>query len=65
MEIQNGGIDMTKIIRVDGCHLCPFYERYEGRVNVYHTCRHSQKTVKNDFTILFRFCELQDEEDLK
>ena len=36
-----------------------------GREHVYHTCRHSQKTVKNDFTILFRFCELENLEDLK
>ena len=56
---------MVKIIRVDGCHLCPFYERYVGRSSVYHTCRHSQKTVKYDFTILFRFCELENLEDLK
>ena len=48
-----------------GATSVPFYERYEGRENVYHTCRHSQKTVKNDFTILFRFCELENLEDLK
>lgn len=54
-----------KIIRVTDCQECPFYELYQGRANVYHTCRHSQKTVKNDFTILFRFCELENLEDLK
>ena len=43
-----------------GVGIVPFYERYEGRANVYHTCRHSCKTVKNDFMILFRFCELED-----
>ena len=48
-----------------GATFAPFYERYEGRASVYHTCRHSQKTVKNDFTILFRFCELENLEDLK
>ena len=53
-----------KVIRVTDCGDCPFYERYEGRSNVYHTCRHSQKTVKNDFTILFRFCELEEMEEL-
>ena len=56
---------MTRIIRVDGCHLCPFYERYEGRTNVYHTCRHSCKTVKKDFEILWKFCELEDLEELE
>ena len=54
---------MTRMIRVEGCHLCPFYERYDGRASVYHTCRHSQKTVKNDFMILFRFCELEEVEE--
>ena len=54
-----------KIIRVTDCQDCPFYERFTGREHVYHTCRHSQKTVKNDFTILFRFCELENLEDLK
>ena len=47
-----------------GATCVPFYERYEGRVSVYHTCRHSCKTVKNDFTILFRFCELEEMEEL-
>ena len=28
-----------------GATCVPFYERYEGRENVYHTCRHSCKTV--------------------
>ena len=51
---------MTKIIRVDGCHNCPFYERFTGRENVYHTCRENNRTVKGDFMILFRFCELED-----
>ena len=54
---------MTKIIRVTDCVDCPFYELYEGRENNYHTCRHSQKTVKNDFMILFRFCELEEVEE--
>ena len=54
-----------KIIRVNDCQDCAYYERYEGRNNVYHTCRHSQKTVKNDFTILFRFCELENLEELE
>ena len=53
-----------KIIRVDGCHLCPFYERYDGRASVFHTCKYSCNTVKNDFTILFRFCELEEMEEL-
>ena len=51
---------MVKIIRVDGCHNCPFYVRFTGRENVYHTCRENNRTVKGDFTILFRFCELED-----
>ena len=51
-----------KIIRVPGCHLCPFYERYVGRSSVYHTCHHSNKTVKEDFEILWKFCELEEME---
>lgn len=54
---------MTKIIKVDGCHLCPFYERYEGRTNVYHTCHENNRTVKGDFMILYKFCELEEVED--
>ena len=54
-----------KMIRVTDCGDCPFYERFTGRENVYHTCHQNNRTVQKDFTILFRFCELQDEEDLK
>ena len=49
-----------KIIRVTDCHDCPFYERFTGRTNVYHTCQENCRTVKGDFMILFRFCELED-----
>ena len=55
---------MVKIIRVTDCSECPYYERFTGRSNVYHTCHHSNKTVQKDFTILFRFCELEDLEDV-
>ena len=55
---------MVKIIRVDSCWNCPFYERFTGRVNVYHTCHYNNRTVQKDFTILFRFCELEDLEDV-
>ena len=58
-------ISICKIIRVPGCHLCPFYERYDGKSSVYHTCKHSCKTVKNDYEILWKFCELEDLEDLE
>ena len=53
-----------KIIRVTDCVDCPFYELYEGRTRNYHTCRHNNRTVQNDFMILYKFCELEDEEDL-
>ena len=53
---------LMKIIRVDGCHLCPFYERFTGREHVYHTCHHSNKTVKENFEILWKFCELEEME---
>ena len=53
-----------KMIRVTDCQDCPFYERFTGRENVYHTCHHSCKTVQKDFTILFRFCELEEMEEL-
>ena len=53
-------ISTCKFIRGLGCHLCPFYERYVGRSSVYHTCHHSNKTVKEDFEILWKFCELED-----
>lgn len=48
-----------------GATFVPFYERFAGRENVYHTCHHSCKTVQKDFTILFRFCELENLEDWK
>jgi len=54
-----------KIIRVTDCHDCPFYERFTGRTNIYHTCHHNNRTVKKDFMILYKFCELEDIEDLK
>lgn len=54
---------MVKIIKVRDCQECPYYERYEGRRNVYHTCRENNRTVKKDFMILFRFCELEEVED--
>ena len=55
---------MVKIIRVTSCSDCPYYELYQGRRNVYHTCRENNRTVKNDFMILFRFCELEEMEEL-
>ena len=60
MEIQNGGI--MKMIRVTDCQDCPYYELYDGRRNVYHTCRENNRTVKNDFMILYKFCELEEVE---
>ena len=53
-----------KIIQVTDCQDCPFYERFTGREHVYHTCHHSNKTVQKDFMILFRFCELEEMEEL-
>ena len=52
-----------KVIKVHNCSDCPYYSRYVGRENVYHTCQENQRTVKNDFMILFKFCELQEIED--
>lgn len=52
-----------KIIEVNDCQDCPYYERYAGKSSVYHTCRHSCKTVKEDFSILWKFCELEEVED--
>ena len=52
-----------RIIKVTDCQDCPFYDRLEGRREIYHTCHHSNKTVKNDFSILFRFCELEELDD--
>lgn len=54
-----------KVIRVTDCCDCPYYERYDGRTSVYHTCRENNRTVKKDFMILYKFCELQNEEELK
>lgn len=54
---------MTKIIRVTDCQDCPFYERFTGRENVYHTCHENNRTVKGDFMILYKFCELEEVED--
>ena len=41
-----------KVIKVSDCGDCPFYERFMGRENVYHTCHENQRTVKGDFKIL-------------
>lgn len=54
---------MTKIIRVTDCQDCPYYERFVGRTNVYHTCRENNRTVQKDFMILYKFCELEEVED--
>jgi len=53
-----------KIIRVNDCEDCPYYSTYVGRENVYHTCYENNRTVRNDFMILFRFCELEEMEEL-
>ena len=52
-----------KVIKVTDCGDCPFYERFDGRENIYHTCHENNRTVKNDFMILFRFCELEEVEE--
>ena len=51
-----------KIIRVTDCQdcPCPYYERFVGRTNVYHTCRENNRTVQKDFMILYKFCELEE-----
>lgn len=54
---------MVKIIRVTSCSDCPYYELYQGRRNVYHTCRENNRTVKGDFMILYKFCELEEVEE--
>ena len=46
-----------------GATIVPFYERFTGRENVYHTCRENNRTVKGDFMILYKFCELEEVED--
>ena len=52
---------MVKLIRVDGCWNCPFYEQMEGRTTIWHTCRYNQRTVKNEYyDSLFDFCELEE-----
>jgi len=56
---------MVKVLMVNDCQDCPFYEGFIGRTHTYHTCHHSNKTVKDDFTILFRFCELEELEEVK
>ena len=53
-----------KMIRVTDCQDCPFYERFTGWVNVYHTCHENNRTVQRDFMILYKFCELEDLEEL-
>ena len=54
-----------KIIKVNDCSDCPYYEQFIGRENVYHTCRENNRTVQKDYMILYRFCELEDIEDLE
>ena len=46
-----------------GATIVPFYERFTGREHVYHTCRENNRTVKNDFMILYKFCELEEVEE--
>lgn len=51
---------MVKLIKVDGCWNCPYYRRYEGRENVYHTCYENNRTTRGNFELLFRYCELEE-----
>ena len=53
-----------KVIRITDCGDCPFYERFVGREHIYHTCNYNNRTVRKDFMILYKFCELEDIEDL-
>ena len=54
---------MVKIILVTDCQDCPMYERFTGREHFYHTCHENNRTVKGDFMILYKFCELEEVED--
>ena len=52
-----------KLLGWMGATIVPFYERFTGREHVYHTCRENNRTVKNDFMILYKFCELEEVEE--
>ena len=52
-----------KIIEVNDCQDCPYYERFQGKEHIYHNCNENNRTVKNDFMILYKFCELEEVED--
>ena len=57
------GLVMLKLIRVTDCGDCPFYERFQGKEHIYHTCHFNNRTTKGNFEILFRFCELEEVEE--
>lgn len=52
-----------RLIRVEDCSVCPFYERLVGRTVLYHYCRDSNMVIKGDFMGLFKYCELEEMED--
>lgn len=48
-----------KVIKVEDCSLCPYYERLEGREHIYHTCKHANTVLKDGhYMSLFRHCKL-------
>ena len=47
-----------KIIEVNDCQDCPYYERFQGKEHIYHTCHFNNRTTKNNFEVLLDYCEL-------
>lgn len=52
-----------RVIKVEDCSVCPYYERLVGRSVLYHYCGDSHMVIKGDFMGLFKYCELEEMED--
>ena len=49
-----------KIIEVNDCQDCPYYERFQGKEHIYHTCHYNNRTTKGNFEVLLKYCELEE-----
>lgn len=44
---------------IEDCRDCPYYERFDGKYTVYHTCNKFKHTTKADYETLMKKCELE------
>jgi len=45
------------VITLEDCRDCPYYERLVGRENLYHTCHLTDRTSKNRYEPLMKYCK--------